>query len=139
MRRISALGVIAGLLLLSTTPPAMGGAAPQRPDQNRKPADLSTAERQILDACLAESGTNPAACGCYLDALRRLLPKKDYALATSLAAAAMRGDGEAFRRLVTRHRLSAERLQNILTATDQALRTAERRCEQAAPDDPNHR
>ncbi len=127
MKRTSAIGAITSLLLLGAT----GATATQRPDPGGKPGDLSTAERRILEACLAETGTNPAACGCYLEALRRLLPEKDYALATGLAAAAMRGDGEAFRGLVTRHRLSADRLQEILTTTDRALRTAERRCERA--------
>ncbi len=135
MRRASAIAAIAGLVLISAT----GGAATPPSDRGGESGDLSTAERQILEACLADSGTNPAACGCYLETLRRLLPETDYALATGLAAAAMRGDGEAFRRLVTRHRLSADRLQTILTATDRALRTAEQRCEQTAPGAPQNR
>ena len=134
MRALSAIGLLAGLLLLMT---GAGAAAP--PDPDGKAADLSTAERQILDACLAEPGTDPAACGCYLDRLRHLLPAEDYALATGLAAAAMRGDGEAFRRLVTRHRLAADRLQEILATTDRALRAAERACERGDAGGPDRR
>ncbi len=134
MKRGPATGGITGLLLL-----AMGAGAASHPGPGEKPADPSAAERQILDACLAEPGTNPAACGCYLDRLRRLLPAEDYALATDLAAAAMRGDGEAFRRLVTRHRLAADRLQEILTTTDRALRAAERECERSDADGHDHR
>lgn len=114
---------------------ASASAAPKDVPDGAGADDLSTAERQILEACLAEPGTNPAACGCYVRALRELLPAADHALATRLAAAAMRGDGEAFRRIVTEQSLTAERLQDILVATDRALKSAEHRCEGATADD----
>ncbi len=133
MRLLFVLALTALVALPVLPADAAGGAGMNAPD------DLSAAERQILEACLAEPDTDPAACGCYLKALRRLLPERDYALATGLAAAAMRGDGEAFRRLVTRHGLSAARLQEILTATDRALTTAEHRCEGGKEDSSGNR
>ena len=120
-----------GALLAVASASAAPAAAPDAAGAD----DLSAAERRILEACLAEPGTNPAACGCYVRALRELLPAADHALATRLAAAAMRGDGEAFRRIVSEHALTPERLQDILVATDRALKRAEHRCENATGDD----
>lgn len=91
--------------------------------------DAAEAERRIREACKAEDGTDPAKCDCYVTELKSILPAQTYDSMVTLAAAVMSDDMALLQDILASGEIDAGQLNEMVLEMQQALGTAEQRCE----------
>jgi len=106
---------------------AAGGAAAQ--------VGSDEAETRIREACKAEEGTDPEKCDCYVDELKSVLPESTYEPMITLAAAVMSEDEELLSNFLADNELDAGRFNEMVLEMEQALATAEGRCDAESESD----
>jgi len=92
------------------------------------------AESRIREACKAEDGTDPAKCDCYVTELKSILPADTYESMMALAAAVMSEDMALLQEVLSDGGIDAGQLNEMVLEMQQALGTAEQRCEAQGAD-----